>query len=386
MSPVRLGVVHDEIETFDEFHGGAIARWTAEITRRAPPGFAVTVITKPARRSPYGQVAARVIPVRSALISRIPRAAPYAVHWHFREVLYHLRRNEFDVIHLHARPQWVHPIREAGIRSPLVLHLQNDHLGIWDAREVEALLDEVDLVLCISDFVRRRAIGTELRVPKPSGTVSGPGTSKFRVLHGGVDTDRFKPIGGVWKPGDPVSVVYLGRLVPDKAPDLTMKSVIDLRREGFAVSMRIIGARDFGPSRPSAYVRELHRIARQDPGAFEFGGYVHHRDLPVALAMSQVYVHACRWNEPFGLATIEAMGCGLLPVVSDRGGNREAVGEAGRVFDPESPTALTDVLRDVLLDPGQIVAGGQRARKRAEDRFSWGSLAEEYFRCLAEIA
>jgi glycosyltransferase involved in cell wall biosynthesis len=170
----------------------------------------------------------------------------------------------------------------------------------------------------------------------------------------------------------------VGRLVPEKAPHLAMEAVLALRREGTDVRMSIVGAHDFGRSDATPYVRSLERLAATDPGAFELVGYVDHRRLPDVLRRHDVYVHACTWDEPFGLTTVEAMACGLAPVVSARGANAEVVGPSGRVVEPE-PAAVADALRSLGSDPEALASSGRRARERAVLRFSWDRVAAEYF-------
>jgi glycosyltransferase involved in cell wall biosynthesis len=382
---VRLAVVHPEIEWMDEYHGGAIARWTAEVFRRAPADVDATVFSMPARRAPYRGVRARLVAMRSAVFDRFRLTRPRAIHPFFRELRARLLRGRFDAIHVHARPQWVAPLRAAGIDAPIVLHLQNDHLGSWPAADVEALMRDVTLCLGCSDFIVRRTRGTDPTTDRPGGAIGDAAASRVRTLYNGVDVERFTPAVPPRDPSGGMRIAYLGRIVPDKAPHLTMKAVIALRREGRPVSMCLIGAHDFGRGAATPYLESLRVLASQDPAAFRFFGYVHHARLPRALRTCDAYVHSCTWHEPFALATAEAMACGLAPVVSRRGANLEVAGDDAPSFEPtDPPTELLDRLRPLLDSPTTLRGLQANARSRAAERFSWDGVATRYFALLSE--
>ena len=377
---LRLAIVHPEVEVFDEYEGGALARWTAEICRRAPADVEVTVVGRAARRHPYAGSRALVHPMRSGMLARIPLLRRRLVHAYGRELLGHLRRTPYDVVHLHARPQWVEGIRSRCPTARLILHLQNDHLAPWSGAARRELFDHLDAVICCSrDLAARSQDGGE--------AASAAARSKVHVLFNGVDVARFTPAPP--KSGDSSRarvIVYLGRLSPEKAPHLTMKAVLELRRRGHLVRMLVVGAHDFGPGMDTPYIASLRDLATRDPEAFEFAGYVHSQDLPRVLARGDVYVHACTWNEPFGLATAEAMSCGLAPVVSRRGANVEVTGDPSLSFEPDDPpTELVSLLEGMLTEPARLHGAAATARARAVALFDWDDLAKRYFDLLRSL-
>jgi|GEM_PF-1474545 len=383
---LRLGIVHPEIESFDEYHGGAIARWTAEIARRAPPWVDLDVITKRPRSSPYRGVRARVVPIRTSVLDRIPGARRYAIHWFTPEMRHYVRHGRYDVLHVHARPQWVLPLRSDGFTGRLLLHLQNDHLGSWLVGEKEELLSHCDRVLCCSDYIRRRTVGLETIGDPTPNPISSAGAARVVTLHNGVDTARFHPPPAPRDATALATIAYLGRVVPEKAPHLTMEAVLRLRREGLPARMMIVGAHDFGAFTATPYIARLREIAARDPSAFRFAGYVHHRRLPEVLGYAGIYVHACTWQEPFGLATVEAMSCGLAPLASRRGGNPEVVGDEEALFDlREDPDSIVALLGSLIRDPSRTVEHGRRARERARTLFDWDRIASDYFAGLRSL-
>jgi glycosyltransferase involved in cell wall biosynthesis len=91
----------------------------------------------------------------------------------------------------------------------------------------------------------------------------------------------------------------------------------------------------------------------------------HCDDMPAALALSDVVVHASTKPEAFGRVVIEAQAMGRPVVASDLGGPVETVrhGETGWRVRPNDPVALAAAIGLALdLDPAERLALGQRAR------------------------
>lgn len=96
--------------------------------------------------------------------------------------------------------------------------------------------------------------------------------------------------------------------------------------------------------------------------------------------------------EPLGIVNLEAMACGAAVVASATGGIPEVVahGETGllvpleQVTDgtgtPLDPQKFVDdfaaALNEVVSDPQRAHAMGQAGRRRAEENFSWDSIAQ----------
>ena len=111
----------------------------------------------------------------------------------------------------------------------------------------------------------------------------------------------------------------------------------------------------------------------------------------------QLYSHATVFccpsvYEPFGIINLEAMACQAAVVASATGGIKEVVvdGETGYLvpFDQDPVTSfprdpdkfardLAAKLSDLLADPEKCRRFGQAGRKRAEEKFSWTSIADQ---------
>jgi starch synthase len=111
----------------------------------------------------------------------------------------------------------------------------------------------------------------------------------------------------------------------------------------------------------------------------------------------QLYSHATVFccpsvYEPFGIINLEAMACKAAVVASAVGGIKEVVvdGETGFLvpFDQDPITSfpldpdrfardLAAALNSLLADPAKCRRFGEAGRKRAEEKFSWTSIANQ---------
>jgi glycosyltransferase involved in cell wall biosynthesis len=101
-------------------------------------------------------------------------------------------------------------------------------------------------------------------------------------------------------------------------------------------------------------------------------------DVPDLLLRADVGV-LCSHEEGFSNAVLEAMAAGLPMVVTDVGGNAEAVvdGDTGYVVPPKDPPRLAEALLSVALDARRSDMGA-RGRKRAEELFSMDACLHQY--------
>jgi glycosyltransferase involved in cell wall biosynthesis len=99
-------------------------------------------------------------------------------------------------------------------------------------------------------------------------------------------------------------------------------------------------------------------------------GHVDRASLPAEIAKAHIHVVPSRWDEPFGLTTLEGMSTGLATVASATGGTPELVGDAGLLFERDSVEGLTNRLAELVDHDANRLAVAQRCRKRAAE-FTW---------------
>lgn len=108
-------------------------------------------------------------------------------------------------------------------------------------------------------------------------------------------------------------------------------------------------------------------------------------DIPALLNCSDVGV-LCSHEEGFSNAVLEAMAAGLPMVVTDVGGNAEAVihGEHGYVVPPRQPQQLGDALLRIANDPYRAHMGSL-GRTRVQQTFSMQACTDAYLAIYREL-
>jgi glycosyltransferase involved in cell wall biosynthesis len=164
-----------------------------------------------------------------------------------------------------------------------------------------------------------------------------------------------------------------GRTVTFVGYDFARKGGLVLL-EALALLRRRLGARLLVAGAPAP-----ERI----PPGVAFLGVVEPDELPALFAQSTVFALPTL-QEPFGLAFLDAMACGL-PCVGTR---IEAVpeivrdGETGLLVPPGDPVALAAALERLLRDPARARAMGARGRARVFASGLWSHVAARLERAL----
>lgn len=103
------------------------------------------------------------------------------------------------------------------------------------------------------------------------------------------------------------------------------------------------------------------------------------KDVPDLLSAADIGV-LCSHEEGFSNAIIEGMLCGLPMVVTDVGGNAEAVvnGVTGLVVPARDPRAMGDALLSLCRDPERRLRMGSAGKERAMSQFSMEACIAGY--------
>ena len=196
-----------------------------------------------------------------------------------------------------------------------------------------------------------------------------PGT--VQTVYNGVDLEAFSPAA---KPPTGTAIInFVGRTDATKAPDLLLKAALKLAATRQDFGVQILGARFYWGSEPDDYQRMIETLAREletQGIAVRRPGIVARPALPAELRRAHIHVVPSRWDEPFGLATVEGMASGLATVASRTGGTAEIIADAGLLFERDDVDGLAAHLSRLLTDRELCADYGRLARARAE-HFSW---------------
>lgn len=110
-------------------------------------------------------------------------------------------------------------------------------------------------------------------------------------------------------------------------------------------------------------------------------------NIPDLLRISDLNI-LCSHEEGFSNAILEGMAAGLPMVVTDAGGNAEAVvdGETGLVVPAHSPSELGAAILKLVKDAHLRKCMGLAGKKRVEQKFSLGACVEQYERLYDAVS
>jgi D-inositol-3-phosphate glycosyltransferase len=209
----------------------------------------------------------------------------------------------------------------------------------------------------------------------------GAPPGRIHVVPCGVDTELFRPGGPAAGRGSRTTpgglrIVTFGRLVPRKGIDTIIAALPGVPDAELVVA----GGPERGRLRLDAEARRLIGLAETYEVAdrVTFAGHVPHEDLAPLLRSCDVAV-SVPWYEPFGIAPLEAMACGLPVIVSAVGGHLDTVldGVTGLHVPARRPEALAGLLRVLAADPALRSSLGTAAAERIGARYTWAQIAAE---------
>lgn len=219
-------------------------------------------------------------------------------------------------------------------------------------------------------------------------------TSRFFVVHCGVDSDHFRPMDkraakrevseilGRKKVAEEPVVGFFGRFQPEK---------------GAAIYSQIASMNPdlvFLIIAPTMHCYDLREL----PKNVIYAGRQTREKLPLFInAFDILCFPSVVGQESFGMAVLESMACGVPPVVPNLDGVPEVVGECGvlveaHAFDEEvgsfagwvSPEKISKAIRNLIADEGRRVKLGDRARKRSLS-FTWDGTAQKIIRIFHKL-
>jgi len=182
-----------------------------------------------------------------------------------------------------------------------------------------------------------------------------PGSDPERAqrLYLGVDSDHFHPSGE--KRPQVLTISYIAESVIRRKGILTLLNAARLTPE---IPYRIAGL--------VLDREEEQKLIAFAPPNVAFLGYLSDEQLLREMQSSKVYAQLS-YHEGFGMAVAEAMACGCLPVVTNRGSLPEVAGDAGYYVPVDDAAAAAAAFRAAIAE-GDATKGDQ-ARQRIMDLF-----------------
>ena len=257
----------------------------------------------------------------------------------FERILPRLTEGGFDVVHnnsLHRFP----PRFAARHRIPMVTSL---HVPPFDV-----------LKRAVADGGAPWSLFTTCS-QRQLGAWFDDGDAPFaRVVPNGIDLADWP-----FRPKGDGSAVWMGRITPTKGTHLAAQ----------AAKIAGVPLRIYGTTEDQGYF-DTEIVPLLGEGV-QYGGHLQGADLTDAIARASVLLFTPLWDEPFGLAAIEAMACGLPIAAVENGAIREVAGDVARYAGADAGE-LGEALREAIGIPRRA------ARERVEGLFTLELMLEEY--------
>lgn len=270
-----------------------------------------------------------------------------------------------DVIHYHAEGPCVPLVlaKRAGIRTVATIHGLDWQRAKWGK--------------LASTYIK---MGERAAATKADGLIvlSKSAQSYFEDAYGrlatfipnGIEAKQPRPVNQIkeeWGLGEGSYLLYLGRLVPEKRPELLIEAFKKLDTEKRLV---IAG----GGSDTSEYEASL-RDAAQGDNRIVFTGFVNGEPLEELYSNCYAYVLPSDM-EGMPMSLLEAMAYGCCCVTSDIPECADVLADNGVTFEKGTADSLRAVLQGLLAESDRTAALGAAARAHVEKTYNWDSVVE----------
>ena len=155
-----------------------------------------------------------------------------------------------------------------------------------------------------------------------------PKLNYIKTIYHGVDTSEFK-----FNPNGGANIVWAGRLIPSKGPDIVIILAKKLKYETKLFGVVKNEFKDWYKQNvnPQIYHGE------NTPQIYLYLNYEHHR-LIKHFQTSKLFLSPISFEEPFGLVFIESMACGTPVVTFAKGATPEIIkdGKTGFLVNPSN--------------------------------------------------
>ena len=239
----------------------------------------------------------------------------YEYRYYLRYIKKKLRENRYDFIIVENRPAFISEIGKIA-NSKIILHVHNKNFS-KRGLQLYYISKYCTSVFAVSDYIKREI--DEIY----------KGRIKTRVLHNGIDANKFRKITD---PLERISIrkkygilendfviVFTGRICKEKGVLELIRAFSQLN-DIYGFTLLVIGSAWFGANSEDSYIRMVKDIASTCKNKIVFTGYVDNSEVARIEGASDIAVLPSLWDDPLPLSIIEAMACELPVITTQSGG------------------------------------------------------------------
>ena len=185
----------------------------------------------------------------------------------------------------------------------------------------------------------------------------------MRQFYGNFNSSLFYPatlfeISGTKVPRNPLKIVYIGQLFPEKRI-VDIINIVEMARNLSSLDLHLELA---GPIKDTPYTLSLKEISAEKKWVSLVGG-VYGIDKESFLCSGTYAIHAER-DEAFGISVTEYLKAGLIPIVPDEGGTPEIVDSPELTYhtNDEAAHILVRLVSDETFRSTQLQHCAERAK------------------------
>ncbi len=309
---------------------------------------------------------------------------PFVMYRNIKRIADLIRQERVDIVHVRSRaPAWSAYFACKRARKPLLTTFHGTYsIGNFLKRKYNWIMTSGERVVAISEFIAghvRRHYGVPV--------------DKIRVIHRGVDIDKFDAdkvsaervikLSTDWRMPDGVPIIMLpGRLTRWKGQLVLIDALAKLGHTN--IRCLLVGS----AQGREVYRREIEKRVMEH-GLEEVVRIIDHcDDMPAAYMLTDLVISASTDPEAFGRVVAEAQAMGRPVIATDHGGARETVkvGETGWLTKPGDADSLAAALAEGLgMDKNTRNKMAANAIQHVRKNFSKAQMCEKTLDVYNEI-
>ncbi len=285
----------------------------------------------------------------------LPFFATERYYQHYmKRIVKEIQKRDISLVHIHNCVQIASFIKKHCPNVKIVLHMTNQWLTQLHAETIKERLLMIDIILCSSNFLLDK-IRQEFSVI----------SHRCHMLSYGVDKKCFHK-GYIAKTGK--QLLYVGRISPERGVHILLAAFKKIKRFYPQLRLALVGSHAVSDADQivsistdphvkalekyfnSQYIKKLKK--KYETNDVQFLGAMPQSKIVKYHQNADVFVSPSIAAECAGIATIEALGCGLPVVASRHGCMRQFIDHEknGLLVQRNNVDVLADALMNILHD------------------------------------